>query len=106
MEQTTLQERIEERAEKRLRKDLRKATDLQSEIRNIVGTSYSKLLDASDYYDSFNNKTTIRLNNDFTKDVFDALLPKYIQIVTDEILEKIDQIDYLLKNPHVEAEDI
>ena len=97
MEMITLQQRIEARAEKRLLEDLLKMTGLQYQIKMVVGDSYPGSLDASEYYNDYTNpKRRIRLNNDYTKRLFDELMPKYVAIITDEILQKIDEIDYLL----------
>jgi hypothetical protein len=105
MELKTLQQRIEERAEKRLLRDMLKAADLEREIQYIVGQeNYSSRLSVSNYYDSYSNSSGIRLNSDTDKEIFAARLPQYISDVTEEILKKIDEIDYLLKNPQYQEE--
>jgi hypothetical protein len=100
MEQTTLQYRIEERAKRRLEKDLLKAADKQQELIGLIGKNhFPEVLNVYSYYDEYaeaGNKQQIVMKGDKTKEIFDSLLPNYIRMVTDEILEKIDQIDYLL----------
>lgn len=103
MEQTTLQQRIEERARRKLLKDLYDAANKEREIAFLIDGCdtpmgmWDKKLNVTERYDTYNHKTGIRINNDYSQIVFDALLPKYIQLVTDEILHKIDEIDYLLQ---------
>lgn len=105
MEQTTLQQRINERATKRLLKDLEDATNKEVEIARLINIhrdkpdKYPTKLDARNHFSEYGNpKNQTKIYNEYTQEVFDTLLPKYISIVTDEILQKIDEIDYLLDN--------
>jgi hypothetical protein len=105
MELKTLQQRIEERAETRLKNDLLKAASLERDIQAIVGKElYPSKLSVSSYYDNYNNSYSVRLSSEADIEIYTALLPKYIADVTEEILKKIDEIDYLLKNPQYAEE--
>jgi hypothetical protein len=93
MEQTTLQQRIEERAKQNLLKDLLNASNDENVIMQKFGRdNYRPQIEANVHYNE------IRLYNEYTKQLFEKLLPKYITMVTDEILQKIDEIDYLVNN--------
>lgn len=96
MEQTTFQQRIEERAMQRLEKDLLKwSNDLHSIAYAIGREDLKQILYASSRYDSYNNKSYIVIHHG--QEIFDKLLPQYIAQVTDEILQKVDEIDWLLQ---------
>jgi hypothetical protein len=97
MEQTTLQQRIEERAKTRLLKDLLDASNKEKEIAQQFGSdNFTPQLDVYFYYPTYGNGY-IKLKNEFAQSLFEKLTPTYIKIVTDEILQKIDDIDYLLE---------
>lgn len=102
MEQTTLQQRIEERAKKRLLKDLFDAANKEAEISFLIGTEYyPRKLNVISYYDTYataGQKEKILIKDEFSQKVFDSLLPDYITQITDEILLKIDEIDYLVNS--------
>lgn len=106
MEQTFLQQRIEERAKNRLKKDLVEATEKEMEVASRFGQELFKpQLDARWHYSSYDSHKEIRFYNDKTKELFDQMLPRYVQMITDEILQQIDQIDYLLQSKeYAEAE--
>jgi hypothetical protein len=98
MDQSTFQKRIEERAKQKLLKDLLKTCNDEISIMHTLGsTHYRPQLAARGHFNSYNNTTSIILDNDYTRELFDKLLPKYIESITDEILQKIDEIDCLLK---------
>lgn len=105
MEQTTLQQRIEARAALRLYKDLLEATNKEKEIERLINNSalFEAKLDAREHFD-YSNRREIKLYNDITKKIFAELLPKYISDITDEILQKIDEIDYLLESKNEYSE--
>lgn len=112
MEQTTLQQRIEERAIRRLLKDLLDACEKEKSISNFINIHRDKdelfptKLDVQIHYSQYSNPhNQIKIGNEYSQKVFDTLLPKYITLVTDEILQKIDEIDYLLSEKHTEAQD-
>lgn len=102
MEQTTLQQRIEERATNKLLLTLKQAHDKELEIVSLLGVDgknyqiYKPLLSvtlhnrANHYGERYDR---ITLHNDYTKELFNKLLPQYITLVTDEILRKIDEIE-------------
>lgn len=94
MEITTLQQRIEERAKKRLENDLLEASRTLLTVGALIGKEqdFKDILKVDEYY---NPK---RINIIKGQEIFDRLLPKYVKTVTDEILQQIDQIEYLLKN--------
>lgn len=100
MEQTTLQKRIEQRADKKLREDLLKAANMQKQIQYIVGEeNYAGILYVRDRsYAAYPSDKLPGIENTKTQDIYDKLLPRYIREVTDEILRKIDEIDFLLDN--------
>lgn len=105
MEQTTLQKRIEERAEAKLLKDLYDAAQKEREIANMVNVTspanpkhecaWEARLQVSRYTPSYGS-SYIRLENEYSIKIFNLLLPNYITDGTDEILRKIDEIDYLV----------
>lgn len=96
MDQTTLQQRIEAKAAQKLLRDLLTATEKQAEIISMLGEeNFPRVLNARTCYD-YQNRSRIELHSVKTQEVFDSLLPKYISLVTDDILEKIGQIDYLV----------
>lgn len=100
MEQTTLQQRIEERAKEKLLKDLLDAYMKEQSIKSFINNSdlFKAQLDVRHYYGRSHSRDTIEINGEFTEKIFNALLPKYIRQVTDEILQKIDEIDYLVNS--------
>lgn len=103
MEQTTFQKRIEEKARRRLLKDLLKASDkLNNEIGYLIEYDFKPILDVSEHYNSWDNQTRTRINNESSQAIFDKLLPKYISQVTDEILKKVDEIDWLVSERNQE----
>lgn len=105
MEQTTLQQRIEERAKEKLLQDLKTASNKEWEIQKMLGeANYNRQIRVDEIYPDRYRKGEIRLANDFTNALFGKLLAKYISDVTDEILQKIDDIDYLVNKP--EEEDL
>jgi len=106
MEQTTLQQCIEERAAKRLLEDLYSACEKQNEIIAIIGQeNFPKTLRVSKTYNSYNHKTQIELKDTKAEEIYKSLLPKYITMVTDEVLHKIDEIDYVLSEKANEPAD-
>jgi hypothetical protein len=105
MEKVTLQLRIEERAKQRLWDDLVAASDKEKEIAQLFGSDlYKPQIDAWWYHSTYSRSKDIRLGNEYTKKLFDDKLPVYIEIVTDELLRKIDEIDYLLQNQNEPAD--
>jgi hypothetical protein len=104
MEITTLQQRIEERAKQRLLQDLLQASEYLKMAASIIGKPLHDILNVGSYYSNYEHKTEIRLKNDAAQEIFNKLLPKYIGIITDEILQKIDEIDYLVQENRVEKE--
>lgn len=102
MEQTTFQKRIEEKAKQRLLKDLKIATDNLLAAERITGISFGKdTLRVKEYY-NYSNRSELKI--DSGQEIFDSLLPKYITAVTDEILQKVDEIDWLLSEKNIEQE--
>lgn len=112
MQQTTLQQRINERAEKKLLQDLRDATNKEQEVARLVNRGkqigeellYTPRLEVKDHY-GYSNHTEIRMYNDYSQKVFDLLLPFYIKDVTDEILRKIDEIDFLVFEKNLQEQE-
>jgi len=107
MEQVTLQLRIEEKAKQRLLQDLKIATDKQGEIIALVGKeNFPEILTFREQYHSYSTPRTkiAYVNDEANNKIFDSLLPKYIAFVTDELLNKIEQIDYFLSEK--EAQEI
>lgn len=104
MEQSFLQQRIEERAKNKLLNDLVEAANKEAEISNIFRDHFKPQLHAAWYFPSYGNKY-IKLYNDLTQQLFDKMLPEYIQQVTDEILRKIDKIDYLVNQKESDEYD-
>lgn len=99
MEQTTLQQRIEERAHKRLLNLLHNIAIKEEEIANTLGKeNYEQRLHVTSHYYQHMGGYDISLVNDFAKDLFKKLLPNYIRLVTDELLQKIDAIEDFLNN--------
>ena len=110
MEQTTLQQRIEQRAKQQLEVDLIALSNLIDNNRLLRGTSHlgfpciddgrtiPQLLNADYSNEPFGSRNYPRIKGDYAKKLFDYWLPIYIQETTDEILSRIDQIDYLLEN--------
>lgn len=97
MEQTTFQQRIEERAKNRLMKDLFAASEKLHDVGNFIGHDFVPLLNVTSHY-GYDHKIDYVLRNEGSKEIFNKLLPNYIRMVTDEILQKVDEIDYLLQN--------
>ena len=95
MEKTALEKRIEERATKRLLSALYDAYQKEQSLVYLIGKEHyeSKLL-------LYDRDKEIYLKNDFTKEAFERLLPKYISIVTDELLSKVDEMQWLLEHPN------
>jgi len=101
MEYTTLQQRIEERAKSQLLKDLKIATDKQADIISLVGKdNFPEILGFRERYDSYQVPRTqiVFTNDEKNNKIFNELLPLYITRVTDELLGKVDEIEWLLKN--------
>lgn len=97
METTTLQQRIEERAAKKLIKDLYDAYQKELDIQRMINNEglFSAQLRVREFYGRSYDR--FEVGNEFTKKVFEHLLPRYIINATDEILKKIDEIDWLSK---------
>lgn len=104
MEQTTLQQRIEERAEEQLLQDLKEIADKEFTVSNFIGRElYPQRLNIHTVYPQYGDgKERILIKNEFTQTVFEAALPRYIKNVTDDILRKIDEIDFLVSDQKVE----
>jgi len=100
MEQTTLQQRIEERAKQRLLKDLLEAANKEREISALVGKErFPCKLAIRSYYSSYSTpRDQIIIDDEFSQNIFNSLLPNYISTVTEEILRKIDEIDWLVNS--------
>ena len=104
MEQTTLQQRIEERAKQKLLKDLYDYAQREASVANYCGARFKPQLSMTMYYGNSYAKDEYRITNDFTQQIFDEKLPVYIERITDEILNKIDEIDYLVSEKRQEVE--
>jgi transcription termination factor NusB len=104
MELTTLQDRIKERATQRLLKDLLQASEKLQQVDSLIGGELRNKLDVRIHY-SYRNKEEINLYGDSANEIFDRLLPNYVRMVTDEILKKIDEIDYLLSEKNAQVEE-
>lgn len=115
MEITTLQQRIEERAKERLLKDLYDAAQKEASIANLVNALdgnvpndlhvWQKKLSVRELYGGSYSKAGIIIENEYSQKIFDTLLPKYIAETTDELLNKIDEIDFF-KNQDKNFEDL
>lgn len=99
MEKTFLEQRIEERATILAHKEIYEAFLKEQYLQNLIGQEYYKkhLLVFCRFKD-YAGKEVIELGNDFTKELFGRVLPRYIKIVTDEILDQVDQVKWLLEN--------
>lgn len=106
MEQTTLQQRIEQRAAIALKNDLMAAYNLQTQIRNLLGEeNYPSVIDVKDRsYMKYGDKSPEPYNERAQK-IYETLLPAYVSKITDEILHKIDEIDYLLQETEMRQEN-
>lgn len=100
MGKTELEKKIEERATKKLLLDLRDAYEKEQSLANLIGKEYyDTKLEVFNRYSSCGRKEEILLKNDFTEGVFERLLPSYVATVTDELLSKVDEIQWLLEHP-------
>lgn len=102
MELMTLQQLIEERAKQRLLKDLYDARNKQEQIIFLIGKEdFPAVIEMREYYSEYQTpKTQIQITGEKTQEIFKRLLPKYVSDVTNEILQRLDEVEYLLKNPH------
>ena len=100
MENVTFQQRIEEKAKARLLKDLYDSSKQLEEVGSLIGHKFDILLVTA--YQNFSYKTEYNIVKG--KEIFERLLPKYISQVTDEILKKVDEIDWLLSEKHQEQD--
>jgi len=106
MEQTTLQQRIEERAAWNLRNHLLTAYQKQCEIVSLIGKdNFPEILDVREMYASRYRKEDIKFGNVKTEEIFNSMLPNFIKNETDELLKKIDEIDYLLSEKSLHQEE-
>lgn len=99
MEQTTFQKRIEEKAKQRLLTDLYNASVKLDQVGSLIGHDFSKTLKV-DAYTNYSYKTEYNLK--YGQEIFDKLLPRYISNVTEEILKKVDEIDWLVSERNQE----
>jgi hypothetical protein len=104
MENNTFQKRIEEKASTRLLNDLLGASIELNRVGDLIGHDFKPLLNVSSRYMSYSNKNEVSLLNDSSKEIFNQLLPRYISSVTDEILRKVDEIDWLLNEKNQERD--
>jgi hypothetical protein len=99
MENVTFQQRIEEKAKARLLKDLWEASQKLQDVGSLIGHKFDMLY-VRQYYDS--SRTEYKIEQG--QHIFNSLLPKYISQVTDEILKKVDEIDWLLQEKNQEQD--
>lgn len=106
MDKTMLEKRIEERAEKRFTEDLRSLINVVNT--NAIGNKLTLLIDGkpislakpSCTFGIINEKA---LDAEFAKhtnlkEVKEILIDQYIKEETDDILNKLTNIDYLFQN--------
>lgn len=98
MEQTTFQRRIERKAEQRLLKDMYQWSQKLQEVEQAIGHDFDILYVTEDY--NYSNRLEYNIRKG--KEIFDRLLPQYITKVTDEILQKVDEIDWLVSERNQE----
>lgn len=98
MEQTTFQQRIEEKAKQRLLKDMYEWSEKLDQVEKAIGHRFD-ILDVSRRY-GYNHNYEYHIREG--QHIFDKLLPEYIGQVTDEILKKVDEIDWLVSERNQE----
>lgn len=101
MENETFQERIKAKAITRLHNDLYNASQKLLEVGNLIEHDFSEILNVRSYY-GYSSRQEIVIEKG--KDIFEKLLPRYIGKVTDEILQKVDEIDWLISNKNQEQD--
>src|SRR4051812_35930539 len=89
---TKLEEAIQKRAEKKLYKDLYDCARKEDEISGLLSNLYQPQLDLG----LSNGRYALR--NELTKNVFDKMLPKYIQEEVDQLMAMIDQWKDVINN--------